>query len=215
MIVPPRVDSRIRLLLAKLPSAKTPIFLPVKPASGAMANECVPVVREQIRQQGGTIVFGWQIWQTVNITEAEFHAVWYSPNHEMIDVTPKLIPNIDQILFSEDPSIKYTGSQIDNIRINNTRNPLVDDLIQISQARFRMLNAGERSKMSKVIFKGEEPAIFEYLNISQQNIEMYVASGGDNGTPCYCGRNLKYYECHGDDLNKALARLKEILDSVA
>jgi hypothetical protein len=214
MFVPARIDSRIRVLLAKLPSAKEPIFLPVKPTPRAKPNECVPAVNAQIRRAGGSIVYGWQIWQTVNITEAEFHAVWKSPNEEMVDVTPKLIPNLECILFAEDPSIKYTGSQIDNVRINNTGNPLVDDLIRISKARFQMLNAGKRSKMNKVIFKGEERAIFEYINLSQRNLEMYIASGGDAGTPCYCGRGLKYFECHGDDLNKTLGRLKEILSTI-
>jgi hypothetical protein len=214
MLVPDRIDRYVKLLLSKLPGTKEPVFLQVRPIPSAKPNECVPAVNNQIKATGGSIVYGWQIWQTDNLTEAEFHAVWNSPKGEMLDVTPKIIQSINRILFAEDPSIKYIGSPIDNVRINNTGNPLVDDLIRICEARFQMLNVGNRSKMKKVIFKGEELAIFQYLNISQHNIEMYIASGADSGTPCYCGRNLKYYECHGDDLNKSLKNLKEILATV-
>jgi hypothetical protein len=47
--------------------------------------------------------------------EAEFHWVWRTKDSRLIDVTPKQI-SVSRILFLPDPSRKYEGVQVDNIR---------------------------------------------------------------------------------------------------
>lgn len=188
-----------------------PVFLRVQPRAGAKANGCVEAVNAAINDFGGQIVYGWQIWQTEIITEAEFHAVWRATDGTVLDVTPKAIPGIGHILFAEDPTIRYIGRQIENVRINNTGNALLDDMIQINEARFRMMNAGGRADETRVVLQGEEKEIYAYLGIIQINIETYIKEGGSTATECYCGSGGRYYECHGDDLKATLLQLKGIL----
>ncbi len=159
MLVPSRIDSRVRALLLKLPTAESPIYVEVQPWNDALPNECMPAVQKAVRQDGGEIVLGWQIWQTVNLTEAKFHAVWRKPGGEM-------------------------------------------------------LNAGKRASMSKVAFEGEEAALFKYLEVSRINLEQYIAAGANSGSPCYCGGSLKYYECHGNDIGRALRRIGEVIEKL-
>ena len=47
-------------------------------------------VLEKIRHDGGSIEFGWVLWEwpTVLLT-AEFHAVWKDPTGALLDITPK------------------------------------------------------------------------------------------------------------------------------
>lgn len=45
---------------------------------------------EKVRHDGGAIVFGWTIWEWPKVMlTAEFHAVWESPDGDLIDITPK------------------------------------------------------------------------------------------------------------------------------
>lgn len=38
---------------------------------------------------GGRLITGWGIWQWDNIlVEAEAHAIWESPDNQLIDITP-------------------------------------------------------------------------------------------------------------------------------
>jgi hypothetical protein len=52
---------------------------------------------------------------------------------------------------------------------------------------------------------------FTLAFVAAFNLEQYIAAGADNGFPCYCGRGLKYYQCHGDDLSRALDRIRQLL----
>src|ERR1700761_7847752 len=51
---------------------------------------CADGVREKIRREGGSIVFGWTIWEGPNVLlTAEFHSVWQDTAGTLIDITPK------------------------------------------------------------------------------------------------------------------------------
>ena len=51
---------------------------------------CSDGVAEKIRVEGGSIVFGWTIWEWADVLlTAEFHAVWKSPDGVLFDITPK------------------------------------------------------------------------------------------------------------------------------
>lgn|GEM_PF-6848541 len=63
---------------------------------------------------GGTIQFGWVIWQDIleAFTEAEFHSVWVNGAGKFHDVTPR-IDHEKRIMFLPDkvrkPEISYFG----------------------------------------------------------------------------------------------------------
>jgi len=43
-----------------------------------------------VEEQGGAVQHGWALWEWPRVmVEAEFHAVWRSPDGSRLDVTPR------------------------------------------------------------------------------------------------------------------------------
>lgn len=76
------------------------------------------------------------------MVEGEFHAVWRSPDGNLLDVTPNAL-NSDKILFITDPSRTYQGKQIDNIRIPLSKDQRVLEFIDLAHRRFLVMNEGD------------------------------------------------------------------------
>jgi hypothetical protein len=68
----------------------TAIRVPVVADQYGLYGWCSDGVAEKIRHEGGSIIFGWTIWEWPDVMlTAEFHAVWKSSNEQLIDITPK------------------------------------------------------------------------------------------------------------------------------
>lgn len=127
-----------------VPNGK-PLYLNVEIINGAIKNECYKNVESMIKNRGGSIQHGWQIWETIPdlMAEAEFHAVWVDNNGTLHDVTQKSLSEINQILFLPDPSRKYTGRQIDNVRIPLQDEILIKQFIENAEKYFEATNRNE------------------------------------------------------------------------
>lgn len=81
-----------------------PQFVPVKEDQYGLFGWCSDGVVEKAKRDGGTIRFGWVIWEWPDIfLTAEFHAVWVSQDGNLVDITPK--PQGErQIVFVGDES---------------------------------------------------------------------------------------------------------------
>ncbi|MDD2758321.1 MAG: hypothetical protein PHD72_03035 [Patescibacteria group bacterium] len=186
------------------PSLK-PIYVPVESEPFAIMNNCFPNVQEKIKRQGGAQILGWQIWQSDFLIEAEFHAIWESPNGDLIDITPKFLPikdgleiPISQILFLRDPKRIYDGTQVDNIRLNITRNPLIDDYIALLQAKFMILNKGKRAHKYKIhpnSLSTKERDKLTMIQFFQQALTAMVKNNMDENWPCLCRSGEEYKNC--------------------
>jgi hypothetical protein len=106
-----------------------------------------------VTQGGGSVVYGWQIWETLPgvMMEAEFHAVWKDPNGIMYDVTPHMFDSIKHILFLPDPNRTYVGKQVDNLRIALLKDKLVEQFIKNAKRRYKALNVGDLAYQHGVI----------------------------------------------------------------
>lgn len=95
-----------------------------------------------IKNKGGSIQYGWQIWETLPnlMAEAEFHAVWIDKEGVSHDVTQKSLSDIKQVLFLPDPSRKYLNKQIDNVRIPLQNESLIKQFIENSEKYFEATN---------------------------------------------------------------------------
>lgn len=119
-----------------------PISVPHVPLVGKPQLECFPIVAEQVAAHGGECVIGWAIWEVSGVfIEAEFHSVWKDPGGLLHDLTPRPT-SFESILFLPDPSRKYLGRQVDNIR-----QPLVNDrdvyrYLYLVKRIFDLTNAG-------------------------------------------------------------------------
>ncbi len=137
------MPSIVALCKQLVPNGK-PVYLNIEVMNGAIENECYENIAYMIKNKGGSIQYGWQIWETLPnlMAAAEFHAVWIDKESILHDVTPKSLPGIKQILFLPDPSRKYSGRQIDNVRIPLQDEPLVKQFIENRKKYFEVTNRG-------------------------------------------------------------------------
>ena len=170
--IPHLNDPDLKKLIQIIDPSLKPVYIPVEPETFAKENECFPAVQEKIKRCGGSQMLGWQIWQSDFLIEAESHAIWKSLDEKMVDVTPKYIPlnenlrlPISQIVFLQDSKKEYDGKQVDNIRLNTTNNPVVDDFIKLAQSEFKILNKGERALKYEINLSVEESRELKKLQI--------------------------------------------------
>lgn len=154
----------------------------------------------------GRIQYGWTIWEWPRIMiEAEFHAIWISPDNIPIDITPNEY-NVRRILFLPDDTRQYDfnkeGMRIDNVRRPLCDNQLVHDFIKIAEEIYAF---EEKRSMGREIHL-EGPNIDFYNNLLrtkariQLQIKNTLCSHNDEvrrNDPCPCGSGKKYKKCCG------------------
>lgn len=90
------------------------VYIPLRPSPTAKERQCVGSVDEVVAAHGGTRVMGWKIWECRYWLKAVYHAVWRTPEGELVDVTPE--PSEVETLFVVDdrerPSV-YVPPHID------------------------------------------------------------------------------------------------------
>lgn len=202
--IPNNTDQDLEKLLVKLNAEYDPIRVKIKPTSDSKSLDCTENVNRQVQKSGGKSIFGWRVWKSKNLIEAEFHSVWENNKGELIDITP-LQPGLKftHILFVEDESLIYEGKQIDNVRLNITQNELVDLFINSCEAIYKIKNRGDRAFLhdedfSKSLTTEDIKEIEEY-SIIQSAIFQSVEMGIDHNSLCFCGTEKNILNCHGKE----------------
>lgn len=202
---PNEEDIDVKRLLEYIKVPHVPIRMPINALNGAKLSDCTNIVAEYVKNNGGNIIYGWQIWKSAILVEAEFHAVWENLKGELVDLTPKP-PGFSHILFAKDDSIIYQGKQIDSIRLNITDNPLVDHFIEALKAIYRLQNNGEKAFLDGQAFieslSEEEIQRLTFCTELRQSLFTMVKVGATIDSPCLCGKPIAYKDCHGRDFNK-------------
>jgi hypothetical protein len=187
-------------LIAKTGSKETPVIIPIIVDKDAKPLYCFPNVYTKIEKQGGSMICGWALWGNEMLFEAEFHSVWKSPKGELIDITPHDNYDSDHILFLPDSSIVYEGQLVDNIRINNMGNPLVDDFIKVSEFLHRIRLTGEKVDYDFVLMGGAA-ILTNFLIDWKSGLEKFILKGKRSKDSCFCGRPFTYENCHGKEID--------------
>lgn len=191
---PSTISRNVLRLIQRVAPGATGMLLDVRPEPGAVVNECFPNVEAKIRNDGGHMRCGWQIWEWPHVlVEAEFHAVWVGAQSTLVDITPKQHGEA-RILFVPDPRLGYTGRARDNVRMAVRDDQLVHDFIAVSEAIVRVVNRGERAaQYGYVSIPSEEiEPLMEAKNVLGQSI----SAGLRDHDPCVCGGGGKYKRCH-------------------
>lgn len=200
-VTPAKLSSSILALCQELVPGGKPDYVDVRPIQGAPISECFPVVREHVLAEGGAAVYGWSIWEQPTLfVEAEFHAVWRAPNNELIDLVPKKHP-IMRILFLVDPSRRYEGRSVNNVRRALRNHPAIAGFLKTADEEFEFMNRGQRAfRHGEITFQGAEDVEYEQLQIRKK---MYSAEmlglhpKVEPYDPCWCGSGKKVKWCHG------------------
>jgi hypothetical protein len=192
---PPEITKYITRLIAKVGPGQLPVYLTVEPDEDAKVNECFPNVQAKIARSGGTMLCGWQLWEWPSVlVEAEFHAIWVSPDGVLNEITPKQ-DGERTILFVPIPSLTYKGMAKDNVRIPIRDDLLVHHFIRVSEEIFKVMNQGERAgKYGYVHIPARE---IEPLLNAKAFLGQSILTGLRDHDPCLCGSGRKYKRCHG------------------
>jgi hypothetical protein len=75
----------------------------------------------QHRDQGGSVQIGWILWQMKELSfcEAMFHAVWVSPENQLVDVTPRQ-DGEEEVLFVPDDRFPVSMRVMDGAPVIDT-----------------------------------------------------------------------------------------------
>ncbi len=205
--VPKREDDPdVKRLEKLLKASHDPFFVDVRPEPWALVSECFPNVERKVKESGGRMVIGWQVWKSPNLIEGEFHGVWEDPDGNLIDITPKE-PPFERILFVEDENAVDTGQQVDNIRLNTSDNKLVDDFIEISKALFAFENKGDRANKFLLVLSDEEVKKRAGLEELRDIVSVMLMMKQNRSGFCACRSGVSFAACHGKGLSARLQKL--------
>jgi len=196
---PPAIDKHIKRLIARVVPGGQPVYLSVQPGANAIPGECFANVAAKVAADGGSILYGWQLWEWPHVlVEAEFHSVWRSPDGSLHEITPKHDGD-ERILFVHDPRRTYSGTPIDNVRVAVRDELLVHHFIEVAERMVRVrIRSGMTVQPGMISMPAHE---IEPLIELQTLIGHMLSSGARANDPCACGSGSKYKRCHG----KALA----------
>ncbi|WP_345193681.1 SEC-C metal-binding domain-containing protein [Kistimonas scapharcae] len=204
---PLRIDNAIEQFCSEISDEK-PVYLELEAEPYCVPLECFPNVDLKIKKDGGTKVYGWQIWIWEDVfVEAEFHSVWKSDDGTLKDITPKT-DSTKRILFLPDSKIVYEGKQVDNIRKPLSKNPLIRDYINTHKARFSLQNFGDRAYKHELTLEGEEYEIFRWLLTWQTTLQNMLGDNLTKNSRCPCGSGNKFKSCCRENLTSGLQELE-------
>ena len=206
---PPAISRNVRRLIERVVPGATGEYLTVQPALSAVANECFPNVQAKIRNAGGRMLCGWQIWEWPHVLiEAEFHAVWVSSHGELVDITPKQHEEA-RILFVPNPKLAYSGLVRDNVRMAVRDDQLVHDFISVAEAIVRVMNRGDRADQYGTV--SVPSAEIDPLAAAKSFLGHSIGTGLRDHDPCLCGSGGKYKRCHAHHVAALLPRHSEAI----
>jgi len=195
---PKAVSPEVRAFCQRISPDHAPTYVPVQPDAEALPSECFNNVASKVERDGGTLVYGWLIWEWPRVfVEAEHHAVW-EKDGALTDITPH-VNGERRILFLPDPARAYdfvTQKRLINIKKSLGELASVDGWIAATDRLHRNIEANsvgnqftlERSYLSAM---GQE--IRNALGLVFVDLAKTTAPN----SPCFCTSGRKFKKCCG------------------
>lgn len=175
-----------------------PLFLDIKPRRASKKQECFENVDSAILGEGGSVMYGWAIWEWPKVLiEAEHHAVW-NRDGELVDVTPQ--DDDSSILFLPDETATFD-------RVNWIRRRNIKKVIQRSQSMRDFLAAQERiqdirdaSSSGRMVTldhsnREELSQLFGGMNIAKRKVIANSVRNWGRNERCICNSGKKFKHC--------------------
>ncbi|MEQ1137447.1 hypothetical protein [Acinetobacter seifertii] len=200
--ITPCIESEsVKALLRKINSGTNPFYVNCKPNPLMIQNECFHLVDQYVKEHGGERINGWSLWEQPSLyIEAEFHAIWKSPEGNYLDLNYRP-QKTENILFLPQPDLLYEGYQRNNIRIPLTNNKNVHDFLKFKDYEYEFLNRGERKGKHGEIHLTDPVELIEYKNLTHSLFMLGIEINRlikplTNYDPCICGSGKKAKWCH-------------------
>mgnify|MGYP000967549545 CR=1 FL=1 len=168
-------------------------------------SNCFVNVQNTVDSQGGFIVYGWAIFELPKLLlEAQFHAIWRTPEGELVDVT-KTDDKAQTTLFLADSTMSYQGKIIPSRQFALSDDCNVARLMSASQtaweyqAKYQVDWGGDKVGFTKKVHWDEYRRLDERRRSAL--IRLFDALAGaakvSRNQPCSCGSGKKFKKCHG------------------
>lgn len=203
-MTPKSINDKVEEILKQLNAEYDPEYVEFNEEPECKELDCFINVEKKVSKDGGKAVYGWAIWEHKYFIEAEFHAVWENDEEDLFDITPKSNNGV-RILFVPDDRIQYNGRQIKNVRLNTSKKPLVNNLITICDAYFKITSSGklayEHGDITNLLTQKQSINI-SYLNAAKSIVLKLLEEDKDVDDLCKCNSGKKFKNCHGLNLAK-------------
>jgi hypothetical protein len=93
--------------LIEQPEDGEPIFVQKLLNSTYQPLHCWHNCAEHFELNGGRVVFGWALFYEEEMYQAQHHAIWCSPEGDLLDITPDDLPSVTEIMFLPDGRVPY------------------------------------------------------------------------------------------------------------
>lgn len=193
---PQSVSPSIVSLCQKVSPDNNPIWVNVRPDREAISNECFNNVSATTTREGGTIVYGWLIWEWPRVfIEAEHHEIWQKDN-ELVDITPH-VEGEQTVLFLPDPNrvYDYVGlKRIINVKRSLGMFPSVERWIDASEA---FQQAVEDNSIGSQAFFDRAQIVYlesEFRN-ALASVFVDLATNTKVNDTCFCTSGRKFKKC--------------------
>lgn len=193
---PQEISAPIIALSRSLNTKSKPVWVATKSEAGAIINECFNNVSTKVARDGGSLVYGWAIWEWPRVfIEAEHHAVW-EKDGELLDITPH-INGEPKILFLPDPTRIYDfqgKKRLINVKRNLGVFASVDRWIAASDNLQRAIeehSIGDEIRINRSQLK----ALAENARHAQAQVLIDLASNTKVNEPCFCSSSKKFKRC--------------------
>jgi len=192
---PKRITPEISAFCEEIAPGEHPVYVFVQPEGDCSIRDCFWNVRRKIERDGGNTQHGWIIWEWPSVSlEAEFHAVWRSPEGAYTDITPKE-DGEKRILFLAHHVRVYDyesdGLAPDSIRKALTSDPIVHEYLSVSAQLVALIKRHASGRTS--VMPAEE---YEELIMSKAELRRQILNSRmRRNDPCFCGSGNKYKRC--------------------
>ncbi len=195
--VPKEITPQVEALLDRLQVDYDPELIPVQPEAYSQPDACYDNVAEKVKRDGGKLHYGWAVWQSKHIIEAEHYAVWEHANGDLVDVSPNRLEATTIMFIPDDQPINNDLMAIPNVRVNISGSKLIDDFILLSETVDKIYGLSIYTDEDKLWLPESVLATVDTLNQYRLGAEQLYMSGGKAEGPCYCGSKKTYKACHG------------------
>ncbi|WFU79396.1 SEC-C metal-binding domain-containing protein [Bradyrhizobium sp. CIAT3101] len=193
---PKVVSPAITALCREVSPQHQPLLVPVRPEPSATIGECFNNVNQKIGRDGGTIAYGWLIWEWPRvIVEAEHHAVW-DTGGALIDITPH-VHNESDVLFLPDPRRAYdykSQKRLLNVKRSLGEFKSVDAWIAANDTLQQMMeqcSVGNEIRMNRDLFK----RLSNDKLMAGAAVLVDLAANTKVNAPCFCSSGKKFKKC--------------------
>jgi hypothetical protein len=136
---PKHISERVLKLCKAVVPDQQPVFVQAKPEAYSLPEECHENVAKKISRDGGTVQYGWAIWEVPPWQIfAEFHAIWRSPQGLLLDLSPPLHGG-SIVLFLPDPKRVFDGHNISGVHHPYSDSPMCREFVAAVEAHERFL----------------------------------------------------------------------------